>query len=174
MNNATDQNSGSPQSDHVREVVRSAEEELRHLLQQRAEVMKRIGSVKQTLAGLASIFGRSVLSEELMSLLDGRPAARQSGFTRACRIVLMDSSRALTAREICGQLQRRFPGMLERHRSPVASVTTVLGRLVDYAEVQSTVDSGGRRAWLWVTGNHDGEGPAIPPEVGEQITAVEQ
>jgi len=32
---------------HVEEVVRQAHEELRHLLQQRAEVMRRIGTIKQ-------------------------------------------------------------------------------------------------------------------------------
>ena len=31
---------------HVEQVVRQAHDELRHLLQQRAEVMKRIGTVK--------------------------------------------------------------------------------------------------------------------------------
>jgi len=172
MNAATNQNGGRPQLEHVREVVRSAETELRQLLKQRAEVMKRIGSVKQTLAGLANIFGRSVLSEELLTLLDGRPVARQSGFTRACRIVLMDSPDALSARQVCEQLQRKFPGMLERHRSPVASVTTVLNRLVDYAEVRSTADSTGRRVWVWVSDDQNTEKPVMAGFAG-QIT-VEQ
>ena len=34
---------------HVQEVVRQAHEELRQLLQQRAEVMRRIGTIKQTI-----------------------------------------------------------------------------------------------------------------------------
>src|SRR5579862_5086418 len=42
-------NNGRPQADHVREVVHSAEVELRDLLHQRAEVMRRIGTIKQTL-----------------------------------------------------------------------------------------------------------------------------
>jgi chorismate mutase len=42
---------------NVQQVIRSAEKELHELLQQRAELMKRIGTIKQTLAGLASIFG---------------------------------------------------------------------------------------------------------------------
>jgi len=46
---------------HVQQVVQAAERELRLLLQQRAETMKRIGTIKQTLAGLARIFGESVL-----------------------------------------------------------------------------------------------------------------
>ena len=42
---------------HVQEVVRQAHEELRQLLQQRADVMRRIGTVKQTITGLANLFG---------------------------------------------------------------------------------------------------------------------
>ena len=38
---------------HVHAVVRSAEQEIRELIRQRADVMKRIGTIKQTLAGLA-------------------------------------------------------------------------------------------------------------------------
>jgi chorismate mutase len=45
---------------HVQEVVRQAHEELRQLLQQRAEVMRRIGTVKQTISGLANLFGDAV------------------------------------------------------------------------------------------------------------------
>ena len=55
---------------HVQEVVRQAHEELRQLLRQRAEVMKRIGTVKQTIAGLANLFGDAVLSDELLELVD--------------------------------------------------------------------------------------------------------
>jgi chorismate mutase len=143
-------NSGRPESDHVRQVVRSAEEELRQLLRQRAELMKRIGTIKQTLAGLANIFGKAVLSEELRALVNGKSITRQSGFTRACRLVLMGSASPLSARQVCEQLQRKAPEILERHRSPVASVTTVLGRLVDYAEACTSLDPGGQRLWTWV------------------------
>src|ERR1700733_3735125 len=48
---------------HVQEVVRAAHEELRQLMRQRADVMKRIGTVKQTIVGLAHLFGDDVLSE---------------------------------------------------------------------------------------------------------------
>ncbi|HEY2860016.1 MAG TPA: hypothetical protein VGJ21_16465 [Terracidiphilus sp.] len=153
MNNGTNGSSGRPQADHVHAVVHSAEQELRQLLRQRAEVMKRIGTVKQTLAGLASIFGKSVLGEELLTLVDGRTTARQSGFTRACRLVLIDAAAPLGARQVCEQLQTRFPGVLDRHRSPLASVTTVLGRLVDYAEARSFMDSSGHRVWTWAAEN---------------------
>jgi hypothetical protein len=40
--------------------------------------------------------------------------------------------------------------MLARHKDPMASVTTVLNRLVDYGEAQPVVLSSGRRAWQWI------------------------
>jgi hypothetical protein len=116
---------------HVQEVIRSVERELYGLLQQRGEVMKRIGTIKQTLAGLANIFGDAVLSDELLTFLDRKPSSRQPGFTRACRVVLMEAGAPLGARQVCEQLQRKFPEVLERgHKDPIASVTTVLNRLV--------------------------------------------
>lgn len=151
MNNGLNGNGGRPHAEHLGEVVCSAERELRQLLRQRADVMKRIGTIKQTLAGLANIFGKSVLSEELSALVDGRTGAnRQSGFTRACRVVLMDSPVPLSARQVCEHLQKKFPEVLRRHSSPVASVTTVLGRLVDYAEARTFLDGRGHRVWVWI------------------------
>src|SRR5215470_1895142 len=82
---------GSLGNGHVQEVVRQAHDELRQLLLQRAEVMRRIGTVKQTIAGLANLFGDGVLSEELLELVDRKSNGRQPGFTKACRMILMES-----------------------------------------------------------------------------------
>src|SRR6266851_8337558 len=100
---------GSYNNGHVEEVVRQAHEELRHLLQQRAEVMRRIGTIKQTIAGLANLFGDGVLSDELLELVDRKSSGRQPGFTKACRMVLMDSNRALSARDVCDRIQQKAP-----------------------------------------------------------------
>jgi len=53
----------------VREVVQQVHQDLRVLRQQRADVARRIGTIKRTVAGLASIYGESVLIEELKPLL---------------------------------------------------------------------------------------------------------
>ena len=135
--------------EHVRDVVRSAERELEELQRQRADLMKRIGTIKQTLAGLADIFGESVLSDELLTLLHRRASSRRPGFTRACRVVLMESVEPLGARQICDHVKRRFPELLEHHKDPIASTTTVLGRLVEYAEARCFVNPSGRRVWQW-------------------------
>jgi len=148
---------------HVQEVVRAAHEELRQLIKQRAEIMKRIGTVKQTIVGLANLFGDEVLSDELLELVDRKTNGRQPGFTKACRMVLMESSRPLGAREVCEQIQQRVPPVLLRHKDPLASVTTVLNRLVDYGEARSVVKENGRRAWQWVAdpaANARAAGPA--------------
>lgn len=140
---------------HVEEVVRQAHEELRQLLHQRAEVMRRIGTIKQTIAGLANLFGESVLNDELLELVDRKSNGRQPGFTKACRMVLMDAKRALSAREVCERIQQKVPPMLERHKDPMASVTTVLNRLVAYGEAKAVSLDNGRRAWLWVADAED-------------------
>jgi hypothetical protein len=135
---------------HVQEVLKSAHEELRVLLKQRAEIMKRIGTVKQTIVGLANMFGEDVLNEELLDLIDRKTSGRQPGFTKACRMVLMEAGRPLGAREVCERIQEKIPPILLRHKDPLASVTTVLNRLVEYGEARTLIKENGRRAWEWV------------------------
>lgn len=144
---------------HVEQVIRQAHQELRQLLDQRAEVMKRIGTVKQTIVGLANLFGESVLNDELLELVDRKSSNRQPGFTKTCRIILMESNRSMSARDICEQIQVRMPAMLSRHKDPIASVTTVLNRLVEYGEAQAVILNSGRRAWCWAAE------PALSPDV---------
>src|SRR5438132_2116144 len=136
---------------HVQEVVKAAHDELRQLMRQRAEIMKRIGTVKQTIVGLANLFGDSVLSDELLELVDRKSSGRQPGFTKACRMVLMDANRALSARDVCDRIQDKAAPILARHKDPMASVTTVLNRLVAYGEAKAVALNNGRRAWQWVT-----------------------
>ena len=136
---------------HVEQVVKAAHDELLQLMQQRAEIMKRIGTVKQTIAGLANLFGDHVLTDELLELIDRKPNGRQPGFTKACRTALMEAHRPLGAREVCQELERRSPVILSRHKDPLASVTTVLNRLVDYGEARSLSNDRGRRVWEWVS-----------------------
>ena len=149
--NGTKPMPGSNNDPHVVEVVRQAHEELRQLMRQRADVMKRIGTVKQTIVGLANLFGDEVLNEELLELVDRKSNGRQPGFTKACRMVLMEADRALGAREVCELIQQKVPAILARHKDPLASVTTVLNRLVEYGEARTLIRENGRRAWQWVS-----------------------
>ncbi len=136
---------------HVQEVVKTAHEELRQLMNQRSEIMKRIGTLKQTISGLANLFGDEILGEDLLELVDRKTGGRQPGFTKACRMVLMEAGQPLAVREVCERIQQRLPVVLLRHKDPLASVTTVLNRLVEYGEAESVVRDNGRRAWQWVS-----------------------
>jgi hypothetical protein len=135
----------------VQQVVKAAQEELLELMRQRAEIMKRIGTVKQTIAGLADLFGDQALGDDLLELIDRKPNGRQPGFTKACRRVLMEIRRPLGARELCVELERCAPAIMARHKDPLASVTTVLNRLVDYGEARSLSNDRGRRVWEWIS-----------------------
>lgn len=135
---------------HVQEVIRSAEHELHELYRQRSELMKRIGTIKQTLVCLAQLFGDHILTPEVLPLIGRGKTRKQPGFTRACRTVLMESGTALDARQGYRELARRFPELVERHKDPMASVTTVFNRLVGYAEVRTFLNGKGRRVWEWI------------------------
>jgi hypothetical protein len=150
----------NPRSAHVQEVIVAAEHELHHLLLQRSETMKRIGTVKQTLVCLAKVFGEDILTPEVLRLLGRGATRKQPGFTRACRVVLMEAGTPLDARHGFRELQRRFPELVERHKDPLASVTTVFNRLVGYAEVRSFLNGKGRRVWEWIA--EPGNGAAAP------------
>jgi hypothetical protein len=153
-------NSGNgthPVDPHVEAVVRSAEREIRELLRQRAELMKRIGTIKQTLSGLAKMFGDSILNGELLELLDHK-AKRHSGFTQACRSVLMESTTPLSARQVRDRIQQASPHLVARHKDSLASVTTILSRLVQYSEARCVVLGPGRRVWERVVENPSSTG----------------
>src|SRR5205085_1915228 len=49
--------------------------------------------------------------------------------------------------------------ILMRHKDPMASVTTVLNRLVDYGEARSLTNDRGRRVWEWVSETDTGREP---------------
>jgi hypothetical protein len=134
---------------HVQDVIRRAEGELRQLIDERAEVTKRIGTVKQTIVGLANLFGDGILDAALLELVDRRSGPRQPGITRACRRVLLEAGRPMSARDVCGEIQRTLPALLARHKDPMATINTILGRLVDYGEATVLPGDHGQRAWRW-------------------------
>jgi len=129
----------------VLEVLRSARAELEELVAQRAEITRRIGTTKQ-----ARMFGGNALQSAVLELMEHRSANRQSGFTRACRYLLTESSGPMTSADLCERLRRKFPELAERHKDLTASVTTVMNRLVHYGEASISDAVHGRRAWIWV------------------------
>jgi hypothetical protein len=133
---------------HIKELLRSAQQELQQLNRERAEVVKRICTIKRTLVGLVELFGESILDEELRRLLQPKVDDGQPGLTAVCREVLVKERRSLTANEVYRLIQQCFPSLLARHKEPISSVTTVLNRLVKYGQAESVL-VGKRRAWQW-------------------------
>jgi hypothetical protein len=146
---------------HIAEVVRSAEEQLTGLLLRRAEIMRRIGTVKQMLAGMADLFGNSILNDELLCALDRGAASRRKGFTNACRQILLESKTPLRARHAEAELRKRFPELAGHHKDLAASVTTVFHRLAVYGEARCSVDDHGVKVWEWATDRRSDEKEAL-------------
>jgi hypothetical protein len=148
---------------HVQEVIRSAEHELRQLIEERLEVTKRICTVKQIIVGLANLYGDAILDDALSDLVGRDSGARQPGITRACRQVLLKGRRPMSAHEVCDEIQQTVPVLLARHKDPMATVYTILGRLVEYGEVSVLPGGRGQRTWAWA-GERPGQVSALGAE----------
>ena len=148
---------------HVEDVIRRAERELRQLIEERAEVTKRIGTVKQTIVGLANLFGDGILDAALLDLVDRKSSSRQPGITRACRRVLMEAERPMSAREVCDEIQKTVPALVARHKDPMATINTILSRLVEYGEATVVSGDRGQRTWLWAA-DREGRPSALDRE----------
>ena len=68
--------------DHVKEIMRQTEQQLRQLMAERKAIAKRIRLVKQTITGLANIFDDAVADSASLELI-GRYRSRPRGITRA-------------------------------------------------------------------------------------------
>jgi hypothetical protein len=139
----------------VRVVVKVAHGELRRLIQERAEITKRIDSIKQTIVGLCNLFGGDGLTEDLRELVNGKAVVRRPGITQACRKVLMDAGCPLTARNVCEQIEQGTMLDLPYSKNLLGAVTTVLSRLELYGEARRVPRDNGPRAWVWVSSDED-------------------
>lgn len=133
-------------------VVRMAEQELIGLMEERARIIQRIGTIKQVLGGLADLFGNSVRGEpERKAPGRGVPEGSQE-FTRACRRVLMDANAPMSAHSLSQEIRRRFPEIAARQKHRWTSVITavLLGFVYD-GEARLLSDYKGRRTWKWAS-----------------------
>jgi len=128
-------------AEHVEQVIGRAQQELESLLKQRAAIIKRIGTIKQTILGLANLFGDDVIGNELLELIDHRSDARQPGFTTTCRTILMESSRPLLTQEVAQEIARRNPAWLARQKVPLACAPGSDRRLISCALLQPSQPS---------------------------------
>ena len=132
-------------------VIGEIRELLASLEQERRQIVRRICTIKQTIVGLASVYGEEIFDEQLLELVGRKASKRRSGLTKTCRMVLIQAGRPLSAREVCNQIMSQNPPLLLSHKDPMASVNTLLSRLADYGEARVGTDDSGRRVWQWVS-----------------------
>jgi hypothetical protein len=130
-------------------------------MRQRAELIERIGTLQLTIAGLAKLFGVGILSDDVMRMLGYKYVNRKTGLTRACRMILMESLRPISTRDIYDHFQERMPTLLTGHKDPLASLITVLNRLVRYGEAKAVLSAEGKRQWIWAIE----DGPEVPSKM---------
>ena len=128
------------------EVVRRVTAELKELTCEHNEIMKRIGNLRRTLSGLATIFGNGAI--EMTPDTTGGKKYSWQGFTNICRLILMSAETPLSSQQVCALVKQRSE-IGTRHRDPLASVTTVLNRLAKYGEVTYEIGQTGSRLWRW-------------------------
>jgi hypothetical protein len=133
-------------------------------------VIRRIGTVKRTIVGLAALLGDDALSTELRELSGGGGDGRKPGLTKACRSILMQAGQAMSARDVRDHLQETAPSILAGHKDPLASVTTILSRLVESGEAHITFLGNGRRAWQWAA--EPAQAPSQPARSEQQTASV--
>jgi hypothetical protein len=143
-----------PNANDFEQVIEYAYTEVRVLLQQRAEITKRITAIRRTIADLAKTFGRDVLSQEQLTLIKPPKRSRHTGLTEACRAVLMKALQPLTAHEVVERMQASNAELIDHHKDSIASVTTILLRLESYGE--ATSEAGVSRRRLWMSKKSDG------------------
>jgi hypothetical protein len=157
---------------HLLQTISSVEPQLRELLPHKAKISRRIAGVKSMLNGIASLFGASVLGDELPATLARLTPGRRSGFTLACRQVLMESPSPLRTLQVCEQLQQKFPDLVAHHKDLGASVTTIFHRLVKYGEARCAVDEQGVRVWQWAM-DRNGDSRSLASDDEGRASTVE-
>lgn len=131
----------------IQEVLNTLADELRGLNQQRKDLVKRIGIVKGVIVGLSRILGAELSADQFQDVL-GRQADRRShGLTNACRRILSETREPLRARDVRDRVLQDYRDLLQHHKQPIASIATVLNRLVRYGEAQ-IVNLEDQRAWV--------------------------
>jgi len=134
----------------VQSTIRQLHDELVQLLQQRAAIMQRIGAAKKTIVGLAALFGDSALDDNLRELVGIGSVQRMPGLTSMCRTVLMEADQGMSAQDVLEEICSQNSSLLAGHKNPLASLTTILNRLVSYGEAERVLLRNNRRAWRWV------------------------
>jgi len=131
-------------------VIGHIQGELRMLEKQRATIVRRIAMIKQTIAGLGTLFGPRVIDEDLRTLLAPRcspDCMPRLGLTNCCRQLLRSERSPRTLDEMLRAFREQYPEIFAAQEHPANSLRTVLRRLVMYGEAVQTRSGRGLRTW---------------------------
>jgi hypothetical protein len=105
---------------------RNVRQELEALTAELKDVESQLTAIKSTIYGLALIYGPQIASPEVLE--SARPEARKHkrGLTEACYSVLQYAPGPCSVSEVCAAVNETSPELLLNHRSPMASVMSVL------------------------------------------------
>ncbi|HTR65841.1 MAG TPA: hypothetical protein VMH85_08715 [Terriglobales bacterium] len=135
----------------VEHVVVQIRKELDSLHLEHAAIVKRIALIKQTLHGLAGVFGERMVNGQLQNLLSlssvPPPSGASRGLTQSCRRLLAEAQSPVTVHQIHAGIQERYPEVLANNKKPTASLQVILRRLVEYGEAEAGFDARGKRTW---------------------------
>jgi len=127
----------------IEEVIHVLAQEITRLHAQREGISNRIARMSQIILRLRNLCGSG---EDCPS----RDRGHRPGITWACRRALMESrGYPLTFSELLRAIQTTLAPDTLAQKNPRASVSTVLGRLVKYGEVDVTTNNRGKRAYRW-------------------------
>jgi len=155
-------------SDHAKQVMEVAINELETLVKQRTAITMRVKAVKRTVKGLASLFGEEIVGELRLECIESagqspkRLGAENSHealpfhasdgelhkpkLERACRIALLESEQPASAGQIYDRINRRRSYQLGRYKHPLVRVIATLDALVKEGEALTLI-VGDCRCW---------------------------
>src|SRR5581483_12194320 len=109
-----------PAGTHVNKLLEEIYGEFQALMIRRETILRRIGTLRRTIIGLAKLFGDEAIDESVLEAVDPKSSPRSQGLTRTCRLVLMESSGPLTCQQVCDDIKHRNPALLAKHKDPLA------------------------------------------------------
>ena len=155
-------------SDHAKQVMEVAINELETLVKQRTAITMKVKAVKRTVKGLASLFGEEIVGELRLECIESASQSPKAPGTqnstealpfpgsdselhkpkleRACRIALLESEQPASAGQIYDRINRRRSYHLGRYKHPLVRVIATLDALVKEGEALTLI-IGDCRCW---------------------------
>jgi hypothetical protein len=101
-------------------------QELEALTAELMDLESQLAAIKSTIYGLALIYGPQIASPEVLKSAHPEVRKRKRGLSEACHSVLHNASGPCSVSEVCAAVNETSPELLLNHRSPMASVMSVL------------------------------------------------